>query len=334
MNFWSYQWEKISHAMEPLARRLVPSVPILFFHGVVEKIVDPHVQSLHLQRSHFEKIILFIRANYTPVSLDDLYDATQGQEELPTNAIILTFDDGYRNNLTLVEPILSTFNIPFGIYLSTGHISEGSRFPTYIARVALNYTQQTHFLLDEKGPPLSLVGEEARKRAYQGVVSQLKTAPQERVRLLVNRLRSLLSEEQWLRLDERFDSDQPLSWQEVEQLSKRGVIIGSHCHDHALLHTRQSLEEMTAQIERSKTAIESRLGACHHFAFPNGRSRDCSPQAMALLDRFGFHTATTTTPGVVRKSSNRLALPRIGVGPRLTQLKEDLHRSFWQDFPS
>jgi peptidoglycan/xylan/chitin deacetylase (PgdA/CDA1 family) len=51
-------------------------------------------------------------AGWTPVSLDDLSDATQGRRSLPDKAILLTFDDGHRSLFDRVFPLLKAYRYP------------------------------------------------------------------------------------------------------------------------------------------------------------------------------------------------------------------------------
>lgn len=50
--------------------------------------------------------------NYTPISLDDVVAANQGHRQLPENAFLLTFDDGYKSFYTHVLPLLEQYNYP------------------------------------------------------------------------------------------------------------------------------------------------------------------------------------------------------------------------------
>ena len=49
---------------------------------------------------------------YHPVSIQDIIDANQGKKRLPDKAVLLTFDDGYRNFYYKVYPVLKMFNYP------------------------------------------------------------------------------------------------------------------------------------------------------------------------------------------------------------------------------
>lgn len=49
---------------------------------------------------------------YHPVSLQQIIDARAGRVKLPTKAVLLTFDDGYKSMYTRVFPLLKLFNFP------------------------------------------------------------------------------------------------------------------------------------------------------------------------------------------------------------------------------
>src|SRR4029453_9293701 len=47
---------------------------------------------------------------------------------LPPRAACITFDDGYRNNLTVAAPILRARGLPATVFVSTGYIGNGRMF--------------------------------------------------------------------------------------------------------------------------------------------------------------------------------------------------------------
>jgi biofilm PGA synthesis lipoprotein PgaB len=50
--------------------------------------------------------------DYHPVSLQQIIDAREGRGRLPANAVLLTFDDGYKSVYTKVFPLLKQFGFP------------------------------------------------------------------------------------------------------------------------------------------------------------------------------------------------------------------------------
>lgn len=90
--------------------RTTVSVPILMYHSVVESYdadtADDMQVTADVFRSHMEALK---QAGYTAVSYGDLYTFVENGAPLPSRAVIITFDDGYRNNLTLAAPILAEY---------------------------------------------------------------------------------------------------------------------------------------------------------------------------------------------------------------------------------
>lgn len=65
-----------------------------------------------------------------------------------------------------------------------------------------------------------------------------------------------------------FKGKECMTWTEVHTLQQKGIHFGSHTHNHPQL-TALSAREIESEIEKSKDAIESRLGiSVHAFAYP------------------------------------------------------------------
>jgi peptidoglycan/xylan/chitin deacetylase (PgdA/CDA1 family) len=98
-----------------------------------------------------------------------------------------------------------------------------------------------------------------------------------------------------------------LTWDELRQLERNGVAIGSHTVHHTelpLLSDPRALYELRA----SRQALEQRL---HHpvqwFSYPAGR---ITPHAARLVRAAGYVLAVTTQPGSLQRSSEPLSLHR------------------------
>ncbi|MEF8754363.1 MAG: poly-beta-1,6-N-acetyl-D-glucosamine N-deacetylase PgaB [Accumulibacter sp.] len=91
----------------------------LSYHEVVadnEPLTPTAVRASDLARQ-----FAWLRANdFHPVSVDQILSARAGGPPLPPNAILLTFDDGFKDAYTRVFPLLKLFNYPAVIAL-VGH---------------------------------------------------------------------------------------------------------------------------------------------------------------------------------------------------------------------
>ena len=119
-----------------------------------------------------------------------------------------------------------------------------------------------------------------------------------------------MPEDRWAEINERFSSDQPMNWDEVKELGQRGVTIGSHCHDHLILHDKQCIDEIDRQLRTSKELLEEHVGDCRYIAYPNGGMNDLSREAINRVRRY-YSSGFTTVAGEIEADTNRYILPRI-----------------------
>ena len=63
-----------------------------------------------------------LKQHYTPVALDAYVSALQLGQAPPTNAVILTFDDGFRDVYENALPLLQKHSIPFTVFLTTDFV--------------------------------------------------------------------------------------------------------------------------------------------------------------------------------------------------------------------
>ena len=96
-------------------------ITILCYHSVTrlaENPNDPH--KLHLPVDAFVDHLDYLQTHYKLISLADLVNARRNNLKLPSNTAILTFDDGVRNFLTVVAPMLFERQIPATSFIVTG----------------------------------------------------------------------------------------------------------------------------------------------------------------------------------------------------------------------
>ncbi|HEV7744217.1 MAG TPA: polysaccharide deacetylase family protein [Pyrinomonadaceae bacterium] len=97
-------------------------VTILCYHSVTKQHEsernDPH--KLHLGVDTFIRHLDYLQAHYQIVSLGEFVRARREDIKLPANAAVLTFDDGVRNFLTVVAPLLVKKGMPATAFVMTG----------------------------------------------------------------------------------------------------------------------------------------------------------------------------------------------------------------------
>jgi len=73
----------------------------------------------------FKNQMQYLSKVYSPISLERMAQHIQNGTSLPSKAIAVTFDDGYRDNYENAYPILKEYNIPATFFLTTGFIGTG-----------------------------------------------------------------------------------------------------------------------------------------------------------------------------------------------------------------
>ncbi len=99
----------------------VPRFPILSYHRVNDE-RDPFFPSLPTEV--FERHMAFVSAAYVVLPLEELVER-MARGRVPRNALAITFDDGYRDNLTHAAPVLARHGLPATVFLATGVIGTG-----------------------------------------------------------------------------------------------------------------------------------------------------------------------------------------------------------------
>ena len=310
----------------PITRIILGEPVILMFHGVIKHRNAPDIEQehLHIPADAFDKICCLIAREYEPLSLDELIEIIIDERPIPKRGVVITFDDGYRNNLSIAQPILDAWNLPFTVYVSTRNIDTGQFFPTDLIRIALRRTMMQEIKLEGLKFDLCLSDPEARKKAENMLISKVKTLPQEKVNILLSSVETLLTEEEWQAIREEAINLIPMNWDELKCLSERGASVGAHCHDHCLLHAHQSEQEVLYQLQTSRSLIEQHLGTCGHLAYPNGSQRDIASAVREWVKESGYLSATTTIPGTIQKNSNPFYLPRMMVTADPVRFKASL----------
>jgi len=105
----------------------------------------------------------------------------------------------------------------------------------------------------------------------------------------------------------------PLSWDEIEEMHRHGLEIGSHSMSHRSLGVL-TLPEAEFEARRSKDLLEERLGGrIDQFAYPFGSRTygDFDRDLEEMLRRLGYQGACTTVIGRCAPGADLHALPRI-----------------------
>lgn len=290
---------------------------VLFWHGVAKR-VDPNVEQEIFDIDVFQHQIAYLNKHYEIISIEEFEDRLLKQQ-FSGREIVLTFDDGYANNLYVVAPILNKANLPYTVFVSAEHIETGQFFPTSVNRIITRGANLKEVSIPSKNLRFSMSTDSEKKRASDEISHLLKTLPVHEVKTITNELISNVSPSEWEELMQRYKSVRPMTWDEVKELSGCGATIGSHCMWHICCHENQEDKEVEFQLTESKKQIERHIGKeCRYFAYPNGDYTEFSNNCVLKQYRLGFSTKGIIS---VLKNNKLAAVPRIGLPSVLDTFK-------------
>lgn len=312
-----------------LKRRLASPAVILMYHRVADLANDPYL--LGVTPKHFAEHLDVIHAYGCPLRLQQLVEALR-DGRVPPRAVVVTFDDGYADNLHQAKPLLERHGIPATVFVTVGQVGRGREFwwdeldrlllqpgtlPTTL-RLSLNGSVHEWGL----GERSRYTEEDSQRDRGWHVEREDDPSPRQRVfRDLFERLYLLPSAERWTILDEvtawagakpvARPTHEALTAEEAVHLDQGGLMeVGAHTMTHAVLAALPAAEQRD-EIQQSKVRLEAMLGhRVVSFAYPHG-SR--TPETAALVGEAGFVCACSSDPDAVFRDADPLQLPRIGV---------------------
>jgi peptidoglycan/xylan/chitin deacetylase (PgdA/CDA1 family) len=102
-----------------------PYATILMYHRVND--TDPSLLTTH--PAVFEEILAILKAEYQVVPLSDLVSRLAMKLPIAPQTVVITFDDGYRDNLLFAAPLLQKYALPATFFVTSGYIGTKRIFP-------------------------------------------------------------------------------------------------------------------------------------------------------------------------------------------------------------
>ncbi|MDD5093328.1 MAG: polysaccharide deacetylase family protein [Dehalococcoidia bacterium] len=278
-----------------LRRKLTKSqVAVLMYHRVCPKRDSWSLEPESPER--FEKQIEYLCRNYEILPLARLAEDIEQGNGLPQKAVVITFDDGYKDNYIYAYPILRKYHIPATIFPATGHIGTGNLFWWDKVNYVIHHSIANQLNLDELGI-YSTHAALAKAHAGSLIVERLKTLSEERKLVLIEKLLTISGVDIPMDLGKELI----LSWDEIGEMSNHGVVFGAHTVNHPIL-TNLPLEQAKYEILQSKKDLEEKLGKeTATFSYPNG---NLSPQLADFVKGCGFNCAVSVLPNKLISSKD------------------------------
>lgn len=308
-----------ARATEANRRRRRAGAAVVMYHGVTPALVDPLVEGAHISAALFRAQLRYLRKHYRIVPLAELVDCLERGQDPADDWAVLSFDDGYRNNLTCaLEICREEGDLPMSVFVVTDFI--GTRTTFWTAQVMMaslhgKFAELRIPVVDRGG--VSWQKQPARTRReranlYWRMLPALKALDASTRAPVLEEFFAQFGAGEVAEIRSRFPSFDWLTWDETRELARSGVDVGSHTRTHAYLRADLGAARLRDEIFQSRDRIAAELGGPPaHFAYPNGTRADFCDLSEALLREAGYRCALTTEGGTVRRGDNAFELLRL-----------------------
>lgn len=206
------------------------------------------------------------------------------------NKVIITIDDGWKENLLNIIPIAHFNKIPITIFVTTAPLIDGGGYWWSYIKAGL------------------------KRGVTTCTIPFLKTLSNDNRLSIVNYVKSLI-----------YLDREAMTVEELKSIASSPYVqIGAHTVTHPILTTCS--DEVAAQeIQESKFILEAIIPMpITQFSYPNGNFSD---REVAILKKQGYQMAFTTKPAMIKlgKSLDLYRLPRLEVLDEAT-LNENICR--------
>ena len=279
-------------------------VLVLYYHRV--NILENDYNLLCVSPIKFRQQMLYLKHNYQIVRFEDDWSL------LDSDAVVITFDDGYLDNLEYALPILEELEVPATIFVSTGEMGQdrewwwdeleslllvGDKFPTLFK---LND--------DRFGCQWDTSTLEYRKNCYSGIHYLMKHYSN-----FEKRENWLIQLWQWRGLKRTVrKSHLMLSQNDCRSLSKSKVLsIGAHTVSHlslASLSKENQEFEIKTSIDTLAHILDKKITL---FSYPFGApGTDFNESTIEICHKYGLLKAASTENALWNSSMNSYRIPR------------------------
>jgi len=295
-------------------------VAILRYHSIVEPENNFYASSsICVLPDEFETQIRFLSENYNIISLDTVADCIAKQQPLPYRPVVLTFDDGYRDNYQAYQ-ILKRYGARGTFYVAAKCLGGGEPLWLFEVIYLIKKTSRSILKLSVEGEELFFRLESAYKRqcAAREITEIIKCNNLE----VREEIRAQLRTQTQDVCDYHEKASQVmLTWEQVQEMSDNGMSIGGHTMSHLNLPNAK-YDDAVLEIIDCRVVVEEKTGVpVRHFSYPNGGNYEYYNDSITRIVReAGFSTATTSNNGLVDLSSDLFELSRIRVTSKLSEI--------------
>ena len=288
---------------------------IFLLHGVIEKPVSAirNYNRKHILKDELASLISALQTEGYALSMDEYVHIKKHNEKLPPRSFVMTFDDGFENNVSVAAPVLEDYQVPGIIYLTTGFLDENRM--SWIDQIdyAIEQTQKEQIIV--RGTIYSLHDDNQKITTLQAIRENVKL--NKALFLDIDRyINEVFDACGLLRITSNNDSplDRKMSWEQAKALHKHPLFtLGGHTHSHVIMSYVDD-DELESEVSTCLDKINYHTNdKTIHFCYPEGLEHCYNDTVIDCLKRHGILCSPSAIDGTNPISTDLFHLKRIFV---------------------
>ncbi|KFC12274.1 polysaccharide deacetylase [Trabulsiella guamensis ATCC 49490] len=298
---------------------------VVMYHYVrpIAKSKYPSIKGLEFDL--FKEQVKFIKNNYNPVTIDEVYESFYNGHKLPPHAALMTFDDAYSDHFKYAYPVLKEHGMQGCFYAPAKTIVEKEVLDVNKIHFILASCDNVSELISNTKVLFDLFRDGHEVKEFEEYFSELAVANRfdtKEVIFIKRLLQVALPEEMRKNIcralfnthvettEEEFCDELYMSQEQLSQMASDGMHIGSHGYNHYWWNKLDS-ETLNNEIDKSIAFLKA-IGAHTEnwtACYPYGSS---SQEVTDILRGKGCKLAFTTAVDVAKTDVNDpLLIPRL-----------------------
>lgn len=254
-----------------------------------------------------------VRDRFHPVGCREVLAALDGGTNLPRDAVLVTFDDGYDDNYHQAFPILRELGVPATFFVATGHIDSGLPYAYDWLAHMVRTTTAPRLHVAELGIDLPLPADShARVPLVDHLLDRLKYLDDAGQQAVISAL-----EQAWQMPRAAGHADcRPMSWEQLRTMHQAGMTIGGHGSHHRML-AKLPDEVLCEEIDQCQARLTVEIGVpATVISYPVGGPDAFDDRVVSAARAAGFRLGFTYLngcnhwPPVDRFALHRMAIER------------------------
>ncbi len=285
---------------------------IVALHRVLgnEEVGSTHNSILEIKVQKLEELIQQLLALQVQfVTLKEAKEILACNNKPNKPIVHFSFDDAYKDNLTLALPIFEKYRVPFSVFVTSDFVDEQQPFVWwYMLDIIMQERLPLHF--EKYGVELkyNAEGEESVPTNFNELAEFIGINIDRDFTYFKNKLTEALPDNLLSKMPPM------LTWSDLKKLQESGLCeIGNHSKSHPRF-ANLTQEQKINQIQHCGKRIEAELGFVPTiFSYPYGAASDIgyANKKGEWLKEEGIELAVTTEPKPLNSSNNLLLLPRV-----------------------